>query len=204
MDKTLNTLFGYLRYFLCLLSLFVILGCLHSMPESSSSYMTPVANINLSDYFHMKIPDGWRSLNRNEYVGMASYRLVRQAENSSSFTGIRVFRLPPDRVPGSVISDDDGDNIKVDIAKYRSEDMVDAGKAGTFKMKSFPCKMIDKTRACGYSGYSIRQNRRYFMHFWFIWRHDGLWKISIYSDPDAYVIPQELIDALDTIRWTRR
>ena len=68
-------------------------GCSISKPKPDSSYMTPVANTNLSDYFHMKIPDGWRSLNRNEYVGMASYRLVRQAENSSSFTGIQVFRI---------------------------------------------------------------------------------------------------------------
>ena len=186
----INTLYSKLLFIIPIFCLSNVSGCSESEFITKPSYMTPVAYPSVLEY--------------KEYVGMAKYWLVRQGQDSSSFTGIRVFRLPPDRVPGSVISDDDGDNIKVDIAKYRSEDMVDAGKAGTFKMKSFPCKMIDKTKACGYSGYSIRQNRRYFMHFWFIWRHDGLWKISIYNDPDADEIPQELIKALDTIRWTRR
>ena len=200
----INTLYSKLLFIIPIFCLSNVSGCSESEFITKPSYMTPVAYPSVIDYFHMKVPAGLRYLEYKEYVGMAKYWLVRQGQDSSSFTGIRVFRLPPDRVPGSVISDDDGDNIKVDIAKYRSEDMVDAGKAGTFKIKSFPCKMIDKTKACGYSGYSIRQNRRYFMHFWFIWRHDGLWKISIYSDPDADEIPQELIKALDTIRWERR
>ena len=203
MDKTLNTLLGYLRYFLCLLSLFVILGCSHSRPESSSSYMTPVANINLSDYFHMKIPDGWRSLNRNEYVGMASYRLVRQAENSSSFTGIQVFRIDPEHFRRAT-SDADGDNRKVDMSKYCIESMSDARKVGVVSVKKLPARIIDKLQTCGYSGYEMHENRKYFIYYWFVWRHDGMWEIFINSDPDADEIPRELVKALDTIRWERR
>ena len=203
MDKTLNTLLGYLRYFLCLLSLFAILGCSHSRPESSSSYMTPVANTNLSDYFHMKIPDGWRSLNRNEYVGMASYRLVRQAENSSSFTGIQVIRIDPEHFRRAT-SDADGDNRKVDMSKYCIESMFDAREVGVVSVKKLPARIIDKLQTCGYSGYEMHENRKYFVHYWFVWRHDGMWEIFINSDPDADEIPQELLKALDTIRWERR
>lgn len=203
MDKTLNTLLGYLRYFLCLLSLFAILGCSHSRPESSSSYMTPVANTNLSDYFHMKIPDGWRSLNRNEYVGMASYRLVRQAENSSSFTGIQVIRIDPEHFRRAT-SDADGDNRKVDMSKYCIESMFDARKVSVVSVKKLPARIIDKLQTCGYSGYEMHENRKYFVHYWFVWRHDGMWEIFINSDPDADEIPRELVKALDTIRWERR
>ena len=203
MDKTLNTLLGYLRYFLCLLSLFAILGCSHSRPESSSSYMTPVANTNLSDYFHMKIPDGWRSLNRNEYVGMASYRLVRQAENSSSFTGIQVIRIDPEHFRRAT-SDADGDNRKVDMSKYCIESMFDAREVGVVSVKKLPARIIDKLQTCGYSGYEMHENRKYFVHYWFVWRHDGMWEIFINSDPDADEIPRELVKALDTIRWERR
>lgn len=203
MDKTLNTLLGYLRYFLCLLSLFAILGCSHSRPESSSSYMTPVANTNLSDYFHMKIPDGWRSLNRNEYVGMASYRLVRQAENSSSFTGIQVIRIDPEHFRRAT-SDADGDNRKVDMSKYCIKSMFDARKVGVVSVKKLPARIIDKLQTCGYSGYEMHENRKYFVHYWFVWRHDGMWEIFINSDPDADEIPRELVKALDTIRWERR
>ena len=203
MDKTLNTLLGYLRYFLCLLSLFAILGCSHSRPESSSSYMTPVANTNLSDYFHIKISSGWKSLNRNEYVGMASYRLVRQAENSSSFTGIQVIRIDPEHFRRAT-SDADGDNRKVDMSKYRIESMSDARKVGVVSVKKLPARIIDKLQTCGYSGYEMHENRKYFVHYWFVWRHDGMWKIFINSDPDADEIPQELLKALDTIRWERR
>lgn len=203
MDKTLNTLLGYLRYFLCLLSLFAILGCSHSRPESSSSYMTPVANTNLSDYFHMKIPDGWRSLNRNEYVGMASYRLVRQAENSSSFTGIQVIRIDPEHFRRAT-SDADGDNRKVDMSEYCIESMFDARKVGVVSVKKLPARIIDKLQTCGYSGYEMHENRKYFVHYWFVWRHDGMWEIFINSDPDADEIPRELVKALDTIRWERR
>ena len=173
MDKTLNTLLGYLRYFLCLLSLFAILGCSHSRPESSSSYMTPVANTNLSDYFHMKIPSGWKSLNRNEYVGMASYRLVRQAENSSSFTGIQVIRIAPEHFRGAT-SDADGDNRKVDMSKYRIESMSDARKVGVVSVKKLPARIIDKLQTCGYSGYEVHENRKYFVYYLFVWRHDGM------------------------------
>lgn len=173
MDKTLNTLLGYLRYFLCLLSLFAILGCSHSRPESSSSYMTPVANTNLSDYFHIKISSGWKSLNRNEYVGMASYRLVRQAENSFSFTGIQVIRIAPEHFRGAT-SDADGDNRKVDMSKYRIESMSDARKVGVVSVKKLPARIIDKLQTCGYSGYEVHENRKYFVYYLFVWRHDGM------------------------------
>jgi len=55
-------------------------------------------------------------------------------------------------------------------------------------------------QACGYSGYEMRENRRYFANFWFVWRHDGMWEINIYSDPDSNEILQESLKALDTIR----
>jgi hypothetical protein len=165
--------------------------------------MTPVANTNLSDYFHMKIPDGWRSLNRNEYVGMASYRLVRQAENSSSFTGIQVIRIAPEHFRGAT-SDADGDNRKVDMSKYCIESMFDARKVGVVSVKKLPARIIDKLQTCGYSGYEVHENRKYFVYYWFVWRHDGMWEVFINSDPDADEIPRELVKALDTIRWERR
>lgn len=177
--------------------------CSNFEPKVSSSYMTPVANTNLSDYFHMKIPDGWRSLNRNEYVGMASYRLVRQAENSSSFTGIQVFRIDPEHFRRAT-SDADGDNRKVDMSKYCIESMSDARKVGVVGVKKITPRIIDKLQTCAYSGYEMHENRKYFVHYWFVWRHDGMWKIFINSDPDADEIPRELVKALDTIRWERR
>ena len=177
--------------------------CSNFEPKVSSSYMTPVANTNLSDYFHMKIPSGWKSLNRNEYVGMASYRLVRQAENSSSFTGIQVIRIAPEHFRGAT-SDADGDNRKVDMSKYCIESMSDARKVGVVSVKKLPPRIIDKLQTCGYSGYEVHENRKYFVYYWFVWRHDGMWEIFINSDPDADEIPRELVKTLDTIRWERR
>lgn len=203
MGETLKLISGYSWHFLCFLSLFAMLGCSISKPKPDSSYMTPVANTNLSDYFHMKIPDGWRSLNRNEYVGMASYRLVRQAENSSSFTGIQVFRIDPEHFRRAT-SDADGDNRKVNMSKYCIKSMSDARKVGVVGVKKIPPRIIDKLQTCGYSGYEMHENRKYFVHYWFVWRHDGMWKIFINSDPDADEIPRELVKALDTIRWERR
>jgi hypothetical protein len=165
--------------------------------------MTPVANTNLSDYFHMKIPSGWKSLNRDEYVGMASYRLVRQAKNSSSFTGIQVIRIAPEHFRGAT-SDADGDNRKVDMSKYCIESMSDARKVGVVSVKKLPPRIIDKLQTCGYSGYEVHENRKYFVYYWFVWRHDGMWEIFINSDPDADEIPRELVKTLDTIRWERR
>lgn len=193
----------YYKILFSIFSLFMLATCSNFESKVSSSYMTPVANTNLSDYFHMKIPDGWRSLNRNEYVGMASYRLVRQAENSSSFTGIQVFRIDPEHFRRAT-SDADGDNRKVDMSKYCIESMSDARKVGVVGVKKILPRIIDKLQTCAYSGYEMHENRKYFVHYWFVWRHDGMWKIFINSDPDADEIPQELLKALDTIRWERR
>jgi len=193
----------YYKILFSIFSLFMLATCSNFEPKVSSSYMTPVANTNLSDYFHMKIPNGWRSLNRNEYVGMASYRLVRQAENSSSFTGIQVFRIDPEHFRRAT-SDADGDNRKVDMSKYCIESMSDARKVGVVGVKKITPRIIDKLQTCAYSGYEMHENRKYFVHYWFVWRHDGMWKIFINSDPDADEIPRELVKALDTIRWERR
>ena len=193
----------YYKILFSIFSLFILATCSNFEPKISSSYMTPVANTNLSDYFHMKIPSGWKSLNRNEYVGMASYRLVRQAENSSSFTGIQVIRIAPEHFRGAT-SDADGDNRKVDMSKYCIESMSDARKVGVVSVKKLPPRIIDKLQTCGYSGYEVHENRKYFVYYWFVWRHDGMWEIFINSDPDADEIPRELVKALDTIRWERR
>ena len=193
----------YYKILFSIFSLFMLATCSNFEPKVSSSYMTPVANTNLSDYFHMKIPSGWKSLNRNEYVGMASYRLVRQAENSSSFTGIQVIRIAPEHFRGAT-SDADGDNRKVDMSKYCIESMSDARKVGVVSVKKLPPRIIDKLQTCGYSGYEVHESRKYFVYYWFVWRHDGMWEIFINSDPDADEIPRELVKTLDTIRWERR
>ena len=193
----------YYKILFSIFSLSMLATCSNFEPKVSSSYMTPVANTNLSDYFHMKIPSGWKSLNRNEYVGMASYRLVRQAENSSSFTGIQVIRIAPEHFRGAT-SDADGDNRKVDMSKYCIESMSDARKVGVVSVKKLPPRIIDKLQTCGYSGYEVHKNRKYFVYYWFVWRHDGMWEIFINSDPDAAEIPRELVKPLDTIRWERR
>ncbi len=193
----------YYKILFSIFSLSMLATCSNFEPKVSSSYMTPVANTNLSDYFHMKIPSGWKSLNRNEYVGMASYRLVRQAENSSSFTGIQVIRIAPEHFRGAT-SDADGDNRKVDMSKYCIESMSDARKVGVVSVKKLPPRIIDKLQTCGYSGYEVHENRKYFVYYWFVWRHDGMWEIFINSDPDADEIPRELVKTLDTIRWERR
>lgn len=193
----------YYKILFSIFSLSMLATCSNFEPKVSSSYMTPVANTNLSDYFHMKIPSGWKSLNRNEYVGMASYRLVRQAENSSSFTGIQVIRIAPEHFRGAT-SDSDGDNRKVDMSKYCIESMYDARKVGVVSVKKLPPRIIDKLQTCGYSGYEVHESRKYFVYYWFVWRHDGMWEIFINSDPDADEIPRELVKTLDTIRWERR
>ena len=193
----------YYKILFSIFSLSMLATCSNFEPKVSSSYMTPVANTNLSDYFHMKIPSGWKSLNRNEYVGMASYRLVRQAENSSSFTGIQVIRIAPEHFRGAT-SDADGDNRKVDMSKYCIESMSDARKVGVVSVKKLPPRIIDKLQTCGYSAYEVHENRKYFVYYWFVWRHDGMWEIFINSDPDADEIPRELVKTLDTIRWERR
>ena len=193
----------YYKILFSIFSLSMLATCSNFEPKVSSSYMTPVANTNLSDYFHMKIPSGWKSLNRNEYVGMASYRLVRQTENSSSFTGIQVIRIAPEHFRGAT-SDADGDNRKVDMSKYCIESMSDARKVGVVSVKKLPPRIIDKLQTCGYSGYEVHESRKYFVYYWFVWRHDGMWEIFINSDPDADEIPRELVKTLDTIRWERR
>lgn len=193
----------YYKILFSIFSLSMLATCSNFEPKVSPSYMTPVANTNLSDYFHMKIPSGWKSLNRNEYVGMASYRLVRQAENSSSFTGIQVIRIAPEHFRGAT-SDADGDNRKVEMSKYCIESMSDARKVGVVSVKKLPPRIIDKLQTCGYSGYEVHENRKYFVYYWFVWRHDGMWEIFINSDPDADEIPRELVKTLDTIRWERR
>lgn len=193
----------YYKILFSIFSLSMLATCSNFEPKVSSSYMTPVANTNLSDYFHMKIPSGWKSLNRNEYVGMASYRLVRQAENSSSFTGIQVIRIAPEHFRGAT-SDADGDNRKVDMSKYCIESMSDARKVGVVSVKKLLPRIIDKLQTCGYSGYEVHENRKYFVYYWFVWRHDGMWEIFINSDPDADEVPRELVKTLDTIRWERR
>lgn len=193
----------YYKILFSIFSLSMLATCSNFELKVSSSYMTPVANTNLSDYFHMKIPSGWKSLNRNEYVGMASYRLVRQAENSSSFTGIQVIRIAPEHFRGAT-SDADGDNRKVDMSKYCIESMSDARKVGVVSVKKLPPRIIDKLQTCGYSGYEVHESRKYFVYYWFVWRHDGMWEIFINSDPDADEIPRELVKTLDTIRWERR
>ena len=193
----------YYKILFSIFSLSMLATCSNFEPKVSSSYMTPVANTNLSDYFHIKISSGWKSLNRNEYVGMASYRLVRQAENSSSFTGIQVIRIAPEHFRGAT-SDADGDNRKVDMSKYCIESMSDARKVGVVSVKKLPPRIIDKLQTCGYSGYEVHESRKYFVYYWFVWRHDGMWEIFINSDPDADEIPRELVKTLDTIRWERR
>ena len=206
MGKTLSTLVVHSRHFLCFLILIALPRCSNSIPKLNSSYMTPVAYPSTIDNFRMEVPSGWRFLDPGEYQGMSpSYWLVRQGQNSSSFTGMRVFHISPERIGAYYgTSDADGDNLKIDIIKYCMESMSDARKAGVVSVKKLPARIIDKLQTCGYSGYEVHENRKYFVHYWFVWCHDGMWEIFINSDPDANEIPQELLKALDTIRWERR
>lgn len=90
------------------------------------------------------------------------------------------------------------------MSKYCIGSMSDARKVGVVSVKKLPPRIIDKLQTCGYSGYEVHENRKYFVYYWFVWRHDGMWEIFINSDPDADEIPRELVKTLDTIRWERR
>ena len=83
------------------------------------------------------------------------------------------------------------------MSKYCIESMSDARKVGVVSVKKLPPRIIDKLQTCGYSGYEVHENRKYFVYYWFVWRHDGMWEIFINSDPDADEIPRELVKTLD-------
>ena len=65
-----------------------------------------------------------------------------------------------------------------------------------------PDREIDGYLAAGFSGKFHLDGVVYPTDYWCVWREDGVWEVSVLGFPDEEGIPQELLDAVGTIRWT--
>lgn len=71
-------------------------------------------------------------------------------------------------------------------------------------LRALEARTIGGADAEGIEYRTERLDNVYLKQSWLVWREDGEWSIDVYGSPNAGSIPQELLDSLDTVKWTRR
>ena len=159
------------------------------------------------DAVSIKVPDGWFLVDRDEGKADAELTVSRTAGAKDDFSGFTILNS----LPGDVVPPDGPADVENYLHKERDHFITDRSVVPTSNepiqryftdATSLPDRKIDGNLAAGMSGLYHSSGVDYSTQVWFVWRSDGLWEIWTVGLPGGDGIPQELLDAIDTIHWT--
>lgn len=163
-----------------------------------------------ADVVDIDVPDGWVRLDPAKGETAANLSIVSSSREHRE--GINVMYYSHESVgfaAGYVGPFFGPDTLEDDLHAYRDrmrDDWLDTdgGTDSLFYTDTslLPDREIDGYLAAGFSGQYHRDGVVYPAEVWCVWREDGVWEIYIKGFPDEDDIPQELLDAVGTIRWT--
>ncbi len=163
-----------------------------------------------ADVVDIDVPDGWVPLDPAKGETAANLSIVSSSREHRE--GINVMYYSHESVgfaAGYVGPFFGPDTLEDDLHAYRDrmrDDWLDTdgGTDSLFYTDTslLPDREIDGYLAAGFSGQYHRDGVVYPAEVWCVWREDGVWEIYIKGFPDEDDIPQELLDAVGTIRWT--
>ncbi len=162
-----------------------------------------------ADVVDIDVPDGWVRLDPAKGETAANLKIASPSREHRE--GISVSRYSNDvlEFSGYDYPYSGLDSLEDDLHAYRDrmrEDWVN--RDGDTDSRFFtdtsllPDREIDGYLAAGFSGQYHRDGVVYPTDVWCVWREDGLWRVFVLGFPDEEDIPQELLDAVGTIRWT--
>ena len=165
-----------------------------------------------ADVVDIDVPDGWVRLDPAKGETVAYLTIAKGAPAKEHREGVNVMYHSHEslsfvyRYSGPFFGPD---TLEADLHAYRDkvlEDWLDKDEDTDSRFFTdtslLPDREIDGYLAAGFSGQYHRDGVVYPTDVWCVWREDGLWRVFVLGFPDEEGIPQELLDAVGTIRWT--
>jgi hypothetical protein len=145
------------------------------------------------DAFSMRAPQGWVEVASPPLPWL--FAATRTGQFNIKGAGIQVqwtpFKLARDRAGTSQAS----------AKRYRDQSVVDARRleriVSSYRIKD---RMIAGERGYGSATVFSEPGGNQTTYEWMVLRRDGLWEFYVTSDPEGR-IPDDLVKALDTVKW---
>ena len=163
-----------------------------------------------ADVVDIDVPEGWVRLDPAKGETAANLKIVSPSrEHRESISVMYHSHESLSFVYGYSGPFFGPDTLEDDLHAYRDgmrEDWVN--RDGDMDSRFFtdtsllPDREIDGYLAAGFSGQYHLDGAVYPTDVWCVWREDGVWEVYVLGFPDEDDIPQELLDAVGTIRWT--
>ncbi len=165
-----------------------------------------------ADVVDIDVPDGWVRLDPLAGGTSEDLSIAKGSPIHNNREGIGVMYYSHESVSyaaGYVGPFFGPDTLEDDLHAYRDrmrEDWLDTDGGTTPRFFTdtslLPDREIDGYLAAGFSGQYHLDGVVYPTDYWCVWREDGAWEIYVLGFPDEEDIPQELLNAVGTIRWT--
>lgn len=167
--------------------------------QSQSQWTGGSAVSDTADDISIDVPAGWVRV--EEPVRPFTLALAH-AEDPTGNYGLKVQWWSPQELKRIYRGASDGP-ITIHVETYRDNAMADAAKGeDSSGIEALPDRAIGGDEAAGMSYHHSDDRGGTVTQRWFVWRHDGLWVISLSSDEEEAQVPVELVDSLDTVQWT--
>lgn len=158
------------------------------------------ATSETADDFDMEIPQGWAEV--EDPGGPFTFALARSSDASGSQYALTVRWSSLEELRRARWLPASGPAV-IDVHDLRDSAMEDAQKVeGITGATARPDREIGGTTATGMAVAGMDGDVHANWQEWFMWRHDGLWEITISPGGQAGQVPAELSRALDTVTWT--
>ena len=157
--------------------------------------------VNEPDPVSITVPHGWvdNSAAYSDDV-LTQLSVTRTAGLTGPVPGLWASRTSPKNLSMT----NDGESFSIDIWAYRDRSLKEGASDKTHSdQKTLPDRTIDGLPAPGeqYTE-AASDGTTYKVQMWYVLRRDGIWAIGVRGEANSLDIPQELLDAIDTIHWT--
>ena len=192
---------------------------LSPMPDTASSgiaHIDSVKHYPFPDVVHIKMPEGWKHSSGLQPHGQYS-RMDLNVIPQDSPDDATAFSTPGLAIDRRYeFYAEEGESFEFNVEKYRDAEVQDytenQDKYGITRVKALPeprtiGNEYHQFTAYGFEYVSIKNVGsgeavpEQYVQVWYLAREDGLWAFYVKGFPEAGEVPQELLDALDTIFW---
>ena len=153
------------------------------------------------------VPPGWYLEEQDPKTHDVRLSILKEPAGADPFAGITIMNW----LPGIAMPPNGPDDVENYLHKERDrtikyQSIVPSPQQSIRRYFTMAVPLADRTIdgyfATGLTGFYHNNEEVYPVQVWFVWRNDGLWKIWVVGPLKTNEVPQELIDAVDTIHWT--